>query len=235
MCETTAVLRRTLRERWGIALFAVCALALSACGGEDNSTTQAQTETQTTARTQTTGETETETKPQTEIETTASAGSANAVSAERYVSSVCSSVKTLRRQSELIAKEFKASIAAASSVADVRKSFVEYLDDAIALTDRVAGRVGRAGTPDVEGGAQVAADVRRSLREFRSFYMRLRGQLRELPVDDVAALNRRLQSIGSSLKRQNAALAKSFDTLSSRDAIPELRRTVTNSPACAGL
>jgi hypothetical protein len=81
----------------------------------------------------------------------------------------------------------------------------------------------------------VAADVRRSLREFRSFYARLRGQLRQLPVDDVAALNRRLQSIGSSLQRQNAAFAKSFDTLSSRDAFPELQRAVKNSPACAGL
>ena len=248
MCETTAVLRRrTLRERWqGIPLLAVCAVVLSACGGDDTGTTQAQPETQTTAQTQTTsqettsqaetettGQTGTDEKPQTETDATVSTGSANAVSARRYVSSVCSSVKTWRRQNAIIAKEFQASISAASSAAGVRNSFVAYLDDAIALTDRMAGRVGRAGTPDVEGGAEVAAELKRSMREFRSLLVGLVAEVRELPVEDGAALNRRLQSIGSSLQSRTAALAKTFERLS-RSGSPALRRAVTNSPACAG-
>lgn len=237
ICKTVAVLRRrTLRERWeGIALLAVCALVLSACGGADDATTQAQTETQTTARTQTTGQTETEPTGQTETETTAGTGSANTVSAERYVASICSSVKTWRRQNELTGKKFKASTSAASSPVGVRKSYAAYLDDTIALIDRVAGRVARAGTPDVEGGAELAADVKRSLRELRSLFVRLRVQVRKLPVDDATALNRRLQSIGSSLQRQLVALAKTFDRLSTTSGAPELRRAVAKSPACTGL
>jgi hypothetical protein len=228
ICKTVVVLRRrTLLERWGVvALLAVCALVLSACGGND-ATTQAQTETQTTARTQTTGQTETE--------TTGSTGSANTVSTERYVASICSSVKTWRRQNEIIGKTFKASISTPSSAVGVRKSYAAYLDDTIALIDRMAGRVARAGTPDVEGGAEAAADLKHSLSELRSLFVRLRVQVRKLPVDDVTALIRRIQAIGSSQLRQFAALAKTFERRSTGSGFPELKRAVRNSPACAGL
>jgi hypothetical protein len=227
LCKTTAVLRRrTLLERWeGIALallLAACALALSACGGGNNATTQAQTETQTTTEREGT---------QAETKATETTGAANTVSPERYIASYCSSAKSALRQMETSTKEFRASLSTASSVADLRKSFVAYVDDAVVVTDRLTGSVRRAGTPDVEKGAQLAAGVRRSLREFRSLIVRLRLQVKKLPVDDAAVLNRRLQAIGASLQPQIAALAKTFD----RPSTPELRRAVRNSPACRGL
>jgi hypothetical protein len=228
MCETTAVLGRwTLRELWeGVALVAVCALVLSACGGGDNGTTQAQTETQTTARTQTTGQTETE--------ATGSTGSPNTVSAERYVSSICSSLKASLRQNKMSVKEFRASISATSSAADVRKSFVAYFDDVITSTERLALRVSRAGTPDVKGGDQAAAEIRRSLRDAKALFVRLRVQVTKLPVDDVTALSRRLQEINSSLQPQLAALGETFERLSTESGA-ELQRAVKDTPACAGL
>ena len=233
MCETAPVRRhRTFRERWeGIALLAACAFVLSACGGGDDATTQAQNETQTTA--QTTGQSETETTARTETET-GSTGSANTVSAERYVASICSSLKTLQRQIEANRKEYRASISATTGPAGVRKSVVAFLDDAIAAIDRLALRVSRAGTPDVERGDQAAAALRRSLRDVKVFFLRLRVQVRKLPVDDVTALNRRLEVLASSLQPRFAALVKAFERLSTGSSA-ELRRAVTNSPACTGL
>jgi hypothetical protein len=194
--------RRTLLERWeGAALLlAICALVLSACGG-DNGTTQAQTETQTT---------------------------------ERYVSSICSSLKTSLRQNEMSVKEFRASISATSGAADLRKSLVAYLDDVITSTDRLALRVSRAGTPDVERGDQTAADLRRSLRDAKALFVRLRVQVRKLPVDDVKTLSRRFQEILSSLQPQLAALGETFERLSTESGA-ELQRAVKDTPACAGL
>jgi hypothetical protein len=233
MCETAPVRRHgTFRERWeGIALLAVCAFVLSACGGDD-ATSQAQNETQTTA--QTTGQSETETTARTETET-GSTGSGNTVSAERYVASICSSLKTLQRQIEMNRKEYTASISATTGAAGVRKSIVAFLDEAIAAIDRLALRVSRAGTPDVEHGDQAAAALRRSLRDVKVIFLRLRVQVRKLPVDDVTALTRRLEVIASSTQPRLAALTKTFERLSTGNVSPELRRAVTNSPACTGL
>jgi hypothetical protein len=115
--------------------------------------------------------------------------------------------------------------------AATRDAFVAYLTQAQAATDRALEGVAAAGSAPVDGGDQVAEDVRADLTELRDDLGDARTQLEQADASDAAAVGRSAVAAGNVV----GALGNQAQTLSALDGSPRLDAAFEQAASCEQL
>jgi predicted small secreted protein len=189
-----------------VLALALAAFSLAACSGDDGGETQAG------------GSTSTET--------------AAAVPVEDYLDGLCTAI--VDYQDELaslntdLETELSGEIPSPDSVKDL---LVAFLDDAVVATQGLAEEVRSLGSPDVDGGDEIAVTFVNAFEQVEDLFATSRSDVDALATDDPVALTEGLQEVATNLQSGGEQIASVFDTLPEDDidVNPE------DVPSCQGL
>ncbi len=115
--------------------------------------------------------------------------------------------------------------------AATRDAYTGYLGRAQAAADGAVQGVTAAGAAPVEGGDQVAADVRANVTELRDDLAAAHTQLEQTDVNDPNAVGRAVVTAGNLA----GALGNSAQTLSALDGDPRLDAAFSQAASCERL
>jgi hypothetical protein len=127
----------------------------------------------------------------------------------QWVRSVCTALDEWQASLQQQAKGLPSAVLQADSPADAKRRIDDFLDEVIAETDTMIGRVQRAGRPAATEGRRFAAQVQARLRKVRAAFADARRRVEQVPTDDPFAFQRQLTEIGQDLLSQ----ARSLGTL----------------------
>jgi len=115
---------------------------------------------------------------------TALAACGSGVPASEWAGRVCSALAPWRTQISDLNARAQRQMSTASTPVQTRDNLLELLSGAETVSESARGAVAAAGTPDVDGGDEVARHFTASLEATRDAYARARGDLQALPTDD---------------------------------------------------
>lgn len=177
--------------------------SLAACGGDDGGeTAQGGTETQ-----------------------------AAAVPVEEYLEGLCTAVTDYQTDITTLSDDLQGQIDQAETPGDVKDILVVFLGEAVTATQGLAEEVRGLGTPDVDGGEEIATTFVNAFEQVEDLFATSKSDVEALSTDDPAALAEGFQEIATNLEAGGEEIATVFDTLPEDDidVNPE------DIPACAGL
>jgi hypothetical protein len=178
-------------------------VSLVACGGDDGGeTAQGGTETQ-----------------------------AAAVPVEEYLEGLCTAVTDYQTDITTLSDDLQGQIDEAETPGDVKDILVVFLGEAVTATQGLAEEVRGLGTPDVDGGEEIATTFVNAFEQVEDLFASSKSDVEALSTDDPAALAEGFQEIATNLEAGGEEIASVFDTLPEDDidVSPE------DIPACAGL
>lgn len=170
-----------------LALGAVAALFLGACGGEESGDTGD------------TGETETE-----------------AVAVDDYASDVCSALSTWVTDIQDRASTITEGIDPGDAKAG-KERLQEFIGETVTGTDELIADVEEAGIPDTDGGEEASNQIQTGLEQVKSILVEAQGQIDELPTNDPQAFGKGAQEIATSLQEATGEAAASIDSANSEE------------------
>ena len=147
-----------------------------------------------------------------------------------YVSDLCTSLTDWRDSVQNAESEFQQENALTGELApeEAQEKLGAYLEDVQALTDDFVADLEAAGSPDVEGGAEVADQFVSGFEQFSAALGDLQGRVEELPTESDAAF----QAAGTQfLTEIQTSLQESLASLGEIDSAP-IDEAFTNSEAC---
>jgi hypothetical protein len=159
------------------------------------------------------------------------AGGDLAVAPGTYVKSLCTSVQSYVDDITTLSTDFAAGIDPAASVDDQKQAVLDFLDDALALTDALIEQVDAAGVPDVEGGAAMVSAISASFEEARAVLEAGRAQVEAASTEDPQAFAAELNEVGATIQTSLGEIGGSLDLVDS----PELAAAAEDEPTCAAL
>lgn len=187
-----------------IALGAISALFLGACGGDDGGGG---------------GEAE-----GTEVQEEAGG---ETVSVDEYAGAVCSAlaawVTDIQDRASTITEGIKPGDAEAG-----KERLAEFIGDTVAGTDELIASVEDAGIPDTEGGKEAAEQIQTGLEQVRTILEEAQQKIADLPTDP-QAFGEGAQQIATSLQEATGEAASSIDAANS----PELTEAFGNNKDCS--
>ena len=214
-------------------------LPIASCGGDDDEAATDEAETQTESGTETESESESEGDSESESETERSGsggGSGAAVPADEYAEGVCTSIGTWYEEIQSSSRSLAESANTTSSdPAAGKQLIVDFLDEAIGLTDDLTTDLEGLGHPDTETGQETAADLVSGIGDVSELFSGARADTEALPVDDEEGLRAGLQDIGASLQESATAVGANLQEVLSSADDPELGEAFDAAPSCAGL
>jgi hypothetical protein len=137
------------------------------------------------------------------------------VAPSRWADQVCGALIPWRTTVAQLNGEAQQKVAAATTPAQTRDGLVELLSGAQTASETARAAVVAAGTPDVDGGADVANRIAASLAGTRDAYAKAKADLLALPTDDPTSFYRRVATIMDTLQREYAASAVDTNQLNS--------------------
>jgi hypothetical protein len=158
-------------------------------------------------------------------------GAAPAVTPGTYVKSLCTSVQSYVDDITTLSTDFAAGIDPAASADEQKQAVLDFLDDALALTDALIDQVDAAGVPDVEGGAAMVEAIAASFQEAREVLEAARGRVEAASTDDPQAFAAELNEVGTTIQSSLGGIGGSLDLVDS----PELAAAAEDEPTCAAL
>jgi hypothetical protein len=164
---------------------------------------------------------------------TASAARSN-VPARQWVTGVCGQIAAWEKALERRSKTFTGSLGG-KGLAQLKRSFVSFLDDAVSLSDTMIQRVDAAGTPDVPRGAAITQALHSGLLKLRRIFTKARADAAALPATSAKRLGAGMETIGRRIESQAGALGSTFDLLDKRYPSKELDQAYKQAPACRSL
>jgi len=156
---------------------------------------------------------------------------APAVTPATYVKSLCTSVQSYVDDITTLSTDFAAGIDPAASADDQKQAVLDFLDDAIALTDALIDQVGAAGVPDVEGGAAMVEAIAASFQDAREVLEAARARVEAASTEDPQAFAAELNEVGATIQSSLGGIGGSLDLVDS----PELAAAAEDEPTCAAL
>jgi hypothetical protein len=147
-------------------------------------------------------------------------GAAPAVTPGTYVKSLCTTVQSYVDDITTLSTDFAAGIDPAASAEDQKQAVLDFLDDAIALTDALIDQVDAAGVPDVEGGAAMVEAIAASFQDARQVLEDARARVEAASTEDPQSSTR---SAPRSRARSEGSVGRW--TWSTRRSWPRRRRT----------
>lgn len=154
-----------------------------------------------------------------------------AVAPGTYVKSLCTSVQSYVDDITTLSTDFAAGIDPAASVDEQKQAVLDFLDDALALTDALIEQVDSAGVPDVEGGAAMVSAIAASFEEARDVLEAGRAQVEAASTEDPQAFAAELNEVGATIQSSLGEIGGSLDLVES----PELAAAAEDEPTCAAL
>jgi hypothetical protein len=158
-------------------------------------------------------------------------GAASAVTPGTYVKSLCTSVQSYVDDITTLSTDFAAGIDPAASADDQKQAVLDFLDDALALTDALIDQVDAAGVPDVEGGPAMVEAIAASFQEARDVLEAARARVEAASTDDPQAFAAELNEVGTTIQSSLGGIGGSLDLVDS----PELAAAAEDEPTCAAL
>jgi hypothetical protein len=147
---------------------------------------------------------------------------------DEWAGRVCAAMTPWRGQIDDLNASAQRQVSAAASPAATRAGLLELLAGAERATESARVAVAAAGTPDVEGGEEVARQFVESLAGGRDAYAAARTDLQALPTADDKAF---YDGVVAVLGRLNDAYARSAVDTTTLDS-PGLRQAFERSPQC---
>lgn len=161
---------------------------------------------------------------------TASDEAPTAVPAVAYVEDLCTSVTGYRSDLDARGEALQEELAElGTDVAAAQDALVALLEDAAAATQTLAEDVRALGTPDVEGGDEVAVGFVNALERAEDLFATAAEEVAALPDDDPDALGEGLTTVGENLDSASGELEATFQELESG----ELSEAAADVEACA--
>lgn len=152
------------------------------------------------------------------------------VSVDDYVTDLCNALINWRDSVQETETEFQEENALTSDLPpeEAQAKLGTYLDELKGLTDDFVADLEAAGSPDVEGGAEVADQFVNGFEQFSAALDELQGQVAELPTDSEQAF----QAAGTEFLTQiQTSLQGSLESLNSIDSAA-IDEAFTKSEAC---
>lgn len=117
-----------------------------------------------------------------------------------------------------------------ASVAQSKRAFGRFLDDAVRSTDRLIGSIEDAGQPDVEGGDEFVSNLTSSLEQASAALEEASGQLDSLP-DDPTRFREAAIDLGDTVREQLGVAGEAISK-----GVPEpIQKAQADTPACQSL
>ena len=214
------------RARFGLVLvLGLGTLGLVACGGDDSgasSTTGGGGASSTAAG----GDT-----------TTGGSTSAGAVAVDTWAGSVCGAVDTWLAGINANGAKLTEDVKNITDLNVGRDLLVQFMDDAVALTDKMINDVEAAGAPDIASGDgdQLSADLVAALTPVKQTFEDAKTEAQSLPTDDPTAFSQGATELGQKITNSQTGFSASFDALQKKYDDPALNEAFTNNPTCAKL
>jgi hypothetical protein len=153
---------------------------------------------------------------------------ASGTPAVEWVTQVCGALVPWRTQITDLNTRAQQQVSAASSPAQTRDSLLELLEGAESATRQAHALVVAAGTPDVDGGAEVAQSFATSLEAAGEAYAQARIDMAALSTVDEAAFYDGVVTVLARLTDEYAHAGVDTSTLDS----PELRAAFDGVDQC---
>lgn len=115
--------------------------------------------------------------------------------------------------------------------AATQRAYSSYLDDARQQAERALEEINAAGPPPVEGGEQLAQDVRDQVADMRDDLAEARAQVDRADPNDPAAIGQAVAAAGNVL----GSLGNSAQAVSAISGDPRLAPAFREAPSCAQL
>lgn len=193
-----------------VALVLVLALAFAACGGDDEETPESTAST-----------------PATE----SSSPAAGTVSAEEYVSTLCTEMQNWLTKLQEGQAEVQATVQPGAPPEEGQAALATFFDGAVTATEELVTAIQGAGSPDVSGGEEIASELVAKFEEAQTALSDARAQVDSLPVDDRQAFAQAATKLGTTIQTQLQAIGTALSSLSQ----PELDAAAAEDPACMQL
>ena len=148
-----------------------------------------------------------------------------------WAADVCGAVRSWASDQNARSKLLNRTIRNVESFAEARSRLGDYLDGTIARTDSMLGDVRRAGTPDVEGGAQVAGEFQASLAKLEPVLEDARVQAAKLP-EDLTGFRAGVKDLSDSVAAAESQVGQDLARLATSQEHPELARAFAAEPSC---
>ncbi|MFN2591066.1 MAG: hypothetical protein ABR518_09895 [Actinomycetota bacterium] len=148
-------------------------------------------------------------------------------SAREYVRSLCGATAQWQENVQQRTVALASDLGGDPSPQEGKAAFREYLDDILASTDTLVGRLEDAGTPDVENGEQAADRVISSLQRVRDAFEEARDQVDGLSTESPEAFEQGAEEIGQTI---TTSLQGIQDPIGQDDA--ELQAVFEDEPSC---
>jgi hypothetical protein len=163
-----------------------------------------------------------------------SGASGKSVSAESWAASVCAAVGGWSTDLQNEADSLSGSMDNATSVAEVRDTFVQFLENSVTRSDQMIDEAEAAGTPDVDQGGAIADDLIAELEKFRTALEDALAKAKDLP-DDPAGFSQGAQEIGATMEQVGSDAESGIDAIQDKYDSEELTAAFDDAPACQEL
>jgi len=148
--------------------------------------------------------------------------------ADQWAGQVCGALAPWRTEVGQLNATTAAQMSTATTPAQAQQTLVTLLAGAQDASEKARAAVAAAGTPDVDGGAAVAASFVAALAGARDAYGRAHDDLAALPTTDSGPF---YDGVAAVLARLNDEYARSAVDPSTLDS-PELRRAFDGNASC---
>jgi hypothetical protein len=147
---------------------------------------------------------------------------------DEWAGKVCAALTPWRSKIDSLNASAQHAVSAAISPAQTRDGLLELLAGAESATESARAAVASAGTPDVDGGEDVARRFEHSLAGARDAYARARTDLQALPTQDADAFYDGVVAVLGRLSEAYASSAVDTTELNSQ----RLREAFDRAPRC---
>ena len=152
------------------------------------------------------------------------------VSAETYISSLCSAMQSWITGLQEGQAEVQASVQPGNAESG-KQALATFFDGAVADTDTLITTVEAIGTPDVDGGDTIAQELLFRFREAKTALEGARAQVDTLPTDDPQAFSDAATQLGGTIQTQLESIGDALSAVSQ----PDLDAATNADPTCQAL
>jgi hypothetical protein len=163
------------------------------------------------------------------VESPTSEGPA-AVSAETYVSSLCSALQNWITALQEGQAEVQGTVEPGNAESG-KQALATFFDGAVADTQTMISTVEAIGTPDVDGGDTIAQELLFRFTEAKTALEGTRAQVDTLPTDNPQAFAAAATELGGAIQTQLESVGDALSTISQ----PDLDAATNADPTCQSL
>jgi hypothetical protein len=164
-------------------------------------------------------------------ESSSSSAAGGQVDAKTWATNVCQSTLDWVNAVQQKGQDFGSIASGAGSLDEAKTAFVSFFDSMIGQTETFLNQLQSAGTPDVEGGDQVASALTTGIQEVEDGFKDAKTKAEALPTDDPTAFTQQVTAIGTDMTTAFDRIGNTFSALQNS----ELDQQTKDIPACQQL